>query len=91
MYTIEATYIIAITFLVFSTLISGTVNLHNKVTGQAKSYLETEIASHTKDGEKEFRPEEFMRGVTIFEKDMDTAGQGKYESYYEAHLDQHRR
>lgn len=77
MYTIEATYIIAITFLVFSTLISGTVNLHNKVTVQAKSYLETEIASHTKDGEKEFRPEEFMRGVTIFEKDMDTAGQGK--------------
>lgn len=70
MNTVEASYVFGITFLVIATLISGTIKLHQKVTGFTKEAMETEWQNHQKEEEKtQFRPEALCRAATLLESD----------------------
>lgn len=68
MNTIEASYVMGITLIVIASLVIGGIRLHETVTGTMKTQLRTEVAAHQKDGEKRFKPEAFMRMVTLLEK-----------------------
>jgi hypothetical protein len=76
MNTLEATYIFSISLMVIATLITGAIKLQSKINTYTRTALETEINSHSPDGEKIFKPENFMRAVSIFEQDIDPAGEG---------------
>ncbi len=70
MNTIEASYIFGISFLVIASLISGTIKLHQKITGFTREAMQTEWQNHQKDESKEqFRPEELCRAATLLETD----------------------
>ena len=74
MNTVEASYVSTITLLVIAVLINGAVRLHGQVTEYAGAVLEEEISAHTKDHEKSFRPEEFIRSITLLETDPEDTG-----------------
>lgn len=69
MHTIEAAYVMGVVLLVLLGIVNGGVQLHNTVVSGIRQELQAEISSHSKDGEKEFRPEEFMRMATLFQKE----------------------
>jgi hypothetical protein len=73
MHTIESAYIISFSLLVMLFLISGTVKIHNQITGTQRTELREEIDAHTKNSEKSFQPELFIRSATIFFQDEDPA------------------
>ncbi len=77
MNTIEATYVFSISLMVIATIINGAIHLQTKINNYTRSALKTEINSHTADGEKIFKPENFIRTVSIFEQDIDPAGEGE--------------
>ncbi len=76
MNTLEATYIFSISFLVIATLINGAIHLQSRINNYTRDALETELNSHKADGEKIFKPENFIRGISIFEQDVDPAEKG---------------
>lgn len=67
MNTIEISYVMGITLLVIASLITGSIRLHGKVTGASKEQLRIEAEGHRKDEEKDFRPEELMRRITLLD------------------------
>ncbi len=77
MNTLEATYIFSIALMIIATIINGAIHLQTKINNYTRTAIETEINSHTPDGEKIFKPENFIRGVSIFEQDIDPAGEGE--------------
>ncbi|SFG33967.1 hypothetical protein [Oribacterium sp. WCC10] len=77
MNTLEATYIFSISFLVIATLINGAIHLQSKINAYTRTALESEIDSHKPDGEKIFKPENFIREISLFEQDKDPAEKGE--------------
>lgn len=73
MYTIEATYVFTIVFLVIAFIINGTIKMENKVVVFAEEWIQTELNGHTEGNEKMYQPEAFVRGATLFEQDKDPA------------------
>lgn len=71
MHTIEAAYVFGITLLIIAALVNSTIHLHQKICDYAGVQLEAEIQSHTKDEPKVFRPEDFIRGATLFERNTE--------------------
>jgi hypothetical protein len=76
MNTIEATYVFSFTLLVIATLINGAVHLQSKINTFTRTAIEEELDSHKPDGEKIFKPEIFIREISIFEQDIDPAEEG---------------
>ena len=69
MYTIEASYLTALTFLIILSLIGGALRIHRKIYHFSKKKWRTEYRSHEMGGEKElFRPERFLREHTLRER-----------------------
>ncbi|MBE6004054.1 MAG: hypothetical protein E7232_08240 [Lachnospiraceae bacterium] len=71
MNTLEAAYIFSISLLVIATLINGAIHLQSRINAYTRSALETEVDSHEAGGEKIFKPENFIREISIFEQDVD--------------------
>jgi hypothetical protein len=69
MHTIEAAYIFALSMMVMLTLTSSTIRLNKQVITETKALLQEEVESHEEGGSKGFRPEDFIRSVTLLEKE----------------------
>ena len=69
MHTIEAAYIFALSMMVILTLTSSTIRLNKQVITETRNLLQEEVESHKEGGSKGFRPEDFIRSVTLLEKE----------------------
>lgn len=67
MNTIEISYVMGITLLVISSLIIGSIRLHERVTDASQAQFRIEADSHRKNGEKIYKPEELMRQITLLQ------------------------
>lgn len=67
MNTVEAAYIFAITILTTALLISAAIRLHEDITGSYIEDFKIEVSTHSKDNEKNFKVEKFIRAMTLIE------------------------
>ncbi|MGP1589342.1 MAG: hypothetical protein ACTTHL_05500 [Oribacterium sp.] len=81
MYTIELSYVLAISLAAIFYLLNGTIQYHQELYHFSTFHIEEEQKSHSPEEEKSlFQPEKFMRGMTILEDRIDTA---KNEPWFE--------
>lgn len=69
MHTIEAAYIFALSMMIILTLTSSSIRLNKQVVTETRTLLQAELESHEEGGSKSFRPEDFIRSVTLLEKE----------------------